>query len=262
MSDGFVFPTSSSFDAALQRLASTSKKSAIDVMRQQARLLFVEVAKITPPGGGKAGETQYGKSAEKVGKLAINRDVHQVYGTPRRAFEDLKATNPSEAGAFWSAYKEGRTAAAAAIVKRELGKSFAPFDGGKVSRSMLGKYIGKDRRKKVIFYITDPANLDAYIKNIQTHVWWLASGWSEALKALGAKLPYGVGKHQSPGQLKVTVTDQMIDITMTNDVRYARQIKNLQSQIDFAMKVRRGSLDRQWQDWMNRLARTSGFRAS
>lgn len=258
MSEGFVFPTSTSFDTALQRLASTSKKSAIEVMRQQAKLLFVEVAKITPPAGGAKGNTLSGRAAEQAGKLAIVRDLHQIYGLPGRAFGDIAAKDQSAAGAFWSAYKEGRMDAAGAIVKRELGKSLVPFDGGKLARG----FRGKKRSKEAVFYITNPASLQTYIRELQQHVWYLASGWSHALRALGAALPYGVGRHHGPGLLKVEATDQRIVITMTNDVRYARQVKNLQSQITFAMKVRSVSLDRQWEDWMKRLARTSGIKAA
>lgn len=258
MSEGFVFPTSTTFDAALQRLASTSKKSAVEVMRQQAKLLFVEVAKVTPPAGGAKGNTLSGKAAEKAGQLAIVRDLHQIYGMPGRAFSDIAAKDQSAADAFWSCYKEGRVEAAGIIVKRELGKSFVPFDGGRLGRG----FRGKKRTKEAVFYITNPAALHEHIQTLQAHVWYLASGWSDALRALGASLPYGVGRHHGPGMLKVEATDQRIVITMTNNVRYARQVKNLQSQITFAMKVRSGALDRQWDDWMKRLARSSGLKAS
>lgn len=255
--DGITIDNSA-FDAALVRLISTSKKSALEVMKQQAKLLFVEVAKVTPPAGGKQGATLQGKAAEQAGKLAIVRDLHQIYGMPGRAYSDLQNVNQASAGAFWSAHKEGRTDDAAQIIKRDLGKSFVPFDGGTLAK----KFQGKKRTKEAIFYISNPEALHAYITQLQQHVWYLASGWSHALSALGAKLPYGVGKHSGPGLLKIELNDQRIGITMTNDVSYARQVKNLQSQINFAMKVRTGSLDRQWSDWMKRLARENGFKAA
>ena len=249
---------SSTFDAALLRLISTSKKSAVEVMRQQARLLFVEVAKVTPPAGGASGNTLQGKAAEQAGKLSIVRDLHQVYGMPGRAHSDiLAAAGPRRAAAFWACYKENRMADAALIVKADLNKSFVPFDGGKSARG----FLGKKRKKEALFYISNPEALNSHIEQLQQHVWYLASGWSSALRALGAKLPYGVGKHSGPGLLKVETNDQRIVITMTNEVSYARQIKNLQSQINFAMKVRTGVLERQWQEWMKRLARESGFKA-
>lgn len=256
--DGIVFKPLDSFDHALRRLVASSKKSALEVMKQQAKLLFVEVAKVTPPAGGAKGNTLQGREAEKAGKLAIVRDLHQIYGMPGRAYSDLQHVSQASAGAFWSAHKEGRTDDAARIIKRDLGKSFVPFDGG----NLATKFRGKKRTKEAVFYITNPEALHAYITQLQAHVWYLASGWSHALAALGAKLPYGVGKHSGPGLLKIELTDERIQITMTNDVRYARQIKNLNAQIQFAMKVRAGSLDRQWEDWMKKLARESGLKAA
>lgn len=253
--DGITI-NSAPFDAALQRLLSTSKKSAVEVLKQQAKLLFVEVAKVTPPAGGKSGNTLSGRAAEQAGQLAIVRDLHQVYGMPGRAYSDLQDVSQGAAGAFWSAHKEGRSEDAGQIVRSHLGKSFVPFDGGKMGKG----FRGKKRGQKAVFYISNPEALQDHISTLQSHVWFLASGWSQALRALGAKLPYGVGKHQGPGLLKVEITEQRLGITMKNDVRYARQIKGLQSQINFALKVRAGKLDRQWEDWMKRLGKQSGFR--
>lgn len=255
MSDGLVI-NSLPFQTALERLISTSKKSAVEVMKQQAKLLFREVALITPPGGGKKGETLKGKAAERAGKLAIVRDVNRIYGTPSKAYDDLAVKSKNIADAFWSAYKNNRTDDAAQIIKSNLGKSFVTFDAGRTAR----KLIGKPTQKKALFYISDPASMAAYIKQAQASVWFLASGWSKALRALGSTLPTGVGKHSAPGTLRVIATDKTIEIRMTNDVRYARQIKNLQAQINFAMKKREGALNRNWQEWMNRLSRTTSTR--
>jgi len=253
--DGLTI-NSAGFDAALLRLISTSKKSALEVMKQQAKLLFVEVAKVTPPAGGKAGATLTGKAAEQAGKLAIVRDLHQIYGMPGRAYSDLQNVSQSAAGAFWSAHKEGRAGDAAQIVKSNLGKSFVPFDGGALAK----KFIGKKRTQAAVFYISNPAALQAHITQLQQHVWYLASGWSHALRALGAKLPYGVSKHSGPGLLKIELNDQRIVITMTNDVRYAKQVKDLQSRVNFALKLRTNTLQRSWDSYLSTMARESGLK--
>lgn len=258
MTEGIVFPIQDQFDHALARLASTSKRTGLEVMKQQARLLFVEVAKVTPPNGGAAGRTLQGREAEKAGKLAITRDLHQIYGLPGRAFSDIQDRDVAAADAFWSAYKGGRMDAAGKIVRKQLGKSFVPFDGGKAGRSLAHK----KRKKEALFYISNPASLAFHIQELQQHVWYLASGWSDALQALGARAPYGVNMHDAPGRLRIVATDDRIEITMINDVRYAREIKGLRDRISFAMKVRVGALDRAWNDWLKRLARDSGFKAA
>lgn len=259
MTEGIVFPLQDQFDHAVARLVSTSKRTALEVTRQQARLLFVEVARVTPPNGGSAGRTLQGREAEKAGRLAIVRDLHQVYGLPGRAASDIRDRSGNDAAdAFWSAYKGGRMDAAGKIVKRVLGKSFVPFDGGKAGRGLAHK----KHKKEALFYITNPASLAFHIRELQQHVWYLASGWSKALSALGARAPYGVNMHDAPGQLRIVATDERIEITMTNDVRYARQITGLRDRISFAMKVRVGAMDRAWEDWLKRLARDSGFKAA
>lgn len=256
---GLTFDTSD-FDHALQRFARTSKRTAAEVMKEQARLLFVEVAKITPPAGGKAGATLQGKAAEKAGQLAIVRDLHQVYGMPGRAYSDiLAAKGPARADAFWSCYKENRMDAAGLIVKADLNKSFVPFDGGKAARG----FLGKKRKKEALFYISNPASLQFHIQELQQNVWHLASGWKAALQELGiTSLPYGIGKGSGQGTLTIEITDDRIVITMTNNVSYARQIKNLNSQIKFAMKVRTGVLQRRWEDYLKRLGPKDGFKIS
>lgn len=258
MFEGIVFPLQLDFEHAIQRVALTSKKTAPAVMKQQAKLLFVEVAKITPPAGGAAGSTLSGKEAEKAGKLAIVRDLHMIYGMPGRAYSDIQDHDQHAADGFWSCYKQGRMDDAAKIVKTHLNKSFVPFDGGRAGRNLAHK----KRKKEALFYITNPDALAAHIRELQQHVWYLASGWSPALRALGANVPYGVNMHNGPGQLHVVANDQTIEITMTNEVRYARDIKGLRDRISFAMKVRVGDLNRAWDDWMKRLARDNGFKAA
>lgn len=249
---------SENYSAALARLASTSKRAAVDVMKQQARLLFVEVAKVTPPAGGKAGNTLQGLKAEKAGKLAIVRDFHMTYGTRSRAYDDIRAAaGEQRAKAFWSQLSNDNLPLASAILKDAVGKSLSPFDGGKAARSM----IGKKRKKEVLFYVSDAEQLAAAIQSAQSHVWHLASGWKDAMEALGAKLPYGIGKGSGQGVLRVTVTDDAIDIRMINQVSYARRLPGLQAQINFAMKVRTGELQRSWDAWIRKLAGETGLKA-
>lgn len=244
------------FDAALVRLATTSKKAASEVMRQQARLLFVEVAKITPPASG--GVT--GKKAEKQGMSAVARDIRSLYGTPSDAYDQISAKSPGQAGAFWFLHSAGEDSQAAEIVKEATGKSFAAFDGGTLhSRTGGGRRRRASNRRAHVFYVRDAAALEAYITEEQGHVWWLASGWAPALQALGARLPYGVGKLPAPGRLKVEITDQRIAITMTNEVSFGRQVRDIERRVQWALNSRTKTLDRAWDFYLKRAAKDSGF---
>ena len=253
MSDGLTI-NSAGFDAALLRLLASSKRSAVAVMKQQAKLLFVEVAKVTPPNH----DSTTGKAAERNAKQKISSDQRLIYGTPSLAFDHLKAKSEPAAAAFWRLYQEGDTQSAAHIVRNITGKSFTAFDGGKVGRNFLAKR--RRSKREVIYYVTEPLALDTHIKDLQQHIWWLASGWAPALRALGAKAPYGVGKVPAPGLLKVEATDQRIVITMSNDVRFARQVKDIQRRIDFALKKRTGTLQRTWDSYLATMARESGLK--
>lgn len=248
------------FEANLLRFMSTSKRAAELVVAEQARLLFVEVAKVTPPNGGAAGATLQGVAAQRAGELAIVRDYHQTYGMPGRAYSDLLSTaGHRTAGAFWACVKEGRTENGAMLIKTHLGKSFVPFDGGQAARGLLGK----KRKKEPLFYISNPDALNAHVANLRKRVWWLASGWRKPLQALEVKsLPYGVNKQNADGWLFTQVDDALIEIKMTNGVSFAPNVKKLRDRIAFAMRVRSGVLERRWNEYIKRLGPKDGFTIS
>ena len=257
--DGLNLNTAA-FDAAVLRLARTSKKAATQVMRDQARLLFVEVAKITPPYGG---GISTGKKAEAQGKAAVSRDISSLYGTPNAAYDLIAAANPNAAKGFWKHHESGNEALAKEIMKDVTGKSFATFDGGTLHRRTAGgRRRRSGNRREPIFYVSNLKELDDYIAEQQTHVWWLASGWADALRALGSKLPYGVGKLNAPGRLKIEANDQRIVITMTNEVKFGREVKDIERRITYALNKRVDALDRRWNNYLNSAAKDAGFSSS
>jgi hypothetical protein len=252
--DGLTL-NSAPFEAAIVRLAATSKKAAAAVMKDQARLLFVEVATLTPPYSG----STTGRAAEKMGKASVESGIRSIYGTPSAAYDLIAAKDTQQAAAFWFHHRQGDDSTASSILRTTTGKSLSPFDGGAL-HERFGKGARRRRqRTAATYYVTSEAALTAYIRQIQEHVWWLASGWAEPLRALGAKLPYGVGKLTTPGNLKVTITDQRIEITMANQVSYGRDVRGIQSRINFAMNKRVGALDRRWESYLNRAAKDAGF---
>lgn len=253
--DGLNLNTAA-FDAAVVRLAMTSKKAAVEVMRDQARLLFVQVAKITPPASGGVA----GRKAEKQGHAAVARDIRSLYGTASDAYDQLAARSPAQAGAFWFLHSAGQDSQAGDIVKTVTGKSFSPFDGGALhNRTGGGRRRRSKARREHVFFVSNPQSLESYIQQEQSHVWWLASGWAPALRALAAKLPYGTGKLAAPGRLRVEVTDQRIAITMTNEVSFGRQVRDIERRVQWALNSRTKTLDRAWDFYLKRAAKDSGF---
>lgn len=250
---------SAPFDHALARLALTSKKAAVDVLRQQAKMVVTNVAKWTPPAGEATG-----KAAEKYGKAAVAGDIRSLYGQPDDAYAEIAKESPAQASAFWFLHQSGEDRAASDVLRAATGNILAPFDGGKFHRSMKRSVIRRRGRGKgnFTFYVSDPKELDAYIQEQQKHIWWLASGWADALTALGGKLPYGVGKHNAPGLLKVEISDQRIIITFGNEVKFASQVKDIERRFRWSMNIQTEKLDRQWKHFIERAGKGAGFKVS
>lgn len=253
--DGLNLRTAA-FDAAVLRLATTSKRAAVDVMKQQARLLFVQVAKITPPNHD--GVT--GRKAEEAGKKAVAADIYSVYGTRGDAYAAVEEKlGEAAAGSFWRHLGAGNVPLANAILSEATGKRMYDFDGGTLHSRVSFKTRRRATRRQM-FFVLNSEDLAAYVAEEQTHVWWLASGWQDALKALGAKPPFGADKHGSaPGRLRVEVTDQRIVIAMENRVKYGREVRDIERRINAALNYRTGTLDRQWEYYLNRAAKDAGF---
>lgn len=246
MSEGITV-TNTKHEAALERLLATSKKTAEEVLTQRARTVFKTVAKYTPPGHAGV----LGKAAERHAQAKVAADIYGLYGTPSEAYDAVAQKSPGDAQAFWYLLKHEDVAGASQIVRETTGSIIAPFDDGKHHRRNFRR-----RGNKFRFFVSDPQHLAKYVEWMQAEVWWLASGWEDALSALGVKgLPYGVGKHDAPGTLKVEISDQRIVITMVNQVGFASRVKDIKRRIAWAMELDADTMQRQWDHYMQTLAR-------
>lgn len=248
--------TSDRHSLAFQRMAASSKKLLPDLLKAEAKIIFTNVAKFTPPAS--AGVT--GRAAGKQGRDKVAADIRSLYGTPSDAYEAIHT--PAKASAFWFLHQQHDDTAAQAILREAAGKSFGPFDDGTLHRR---NPPGRSRRRRrdnrdAIYFVTDPAALSAYIVKEQGHVWWMASGWREGLQRLGAKLPTGVGSLPAPGYLKVIITGTKLEITMGNEVKFARQVRDIERRVQWAINRRADALDRMWKAYIDKLANTTGLR--
>jgi hypothetical protein len=238
---------SASYEAALARLASTSRKAAVDVVRQEFGLMLTEVAKYTPP----ASEDVTGKKAEMQGKAAVAADVYATYGTPSDAYDAVAASNPARADAFWALHQAGDNGAARQVVREATGRNLSRFDGGAAhKRQRIG--IRRRRRTAPLFFVADPEELAAYVAEVQGKVWWLASGWAPALRALGRPLPTGVGKGGAPGTLRVRADGERIEVTAIDAVGWASKVGGIERRIRWAMSRRANTLQRRWDHFIER----------
>lgn len=254
--DGFSV-RNTAHEQGLQRVMSTSKRVAVDVLKSEARIVFKNVALYTPPAH--AGVT--GRSAETHAKAKVAADIRALYGTPGEAY-DLLPQSTGVADAFWSHYKQGEISEANDILRGTTGSIIYPFDDGAFHKKNF-----RQRRRGgsgFRFFVSDPEELDLYIKFSQEQIWFLASGWQDALTALGAtSLPYGTAKHpEAPGGLRVDISSGAIEIAMRNDVTYARQIKDFSRRIQWAMQIRADRMQKNWDNYLEKLAAGSGFKKS
>lgn len=248
--DGFHV-RSSAFEAGLQRVLMTSKRAAVDVLKSEARIVFTNVARYTPP----AHAGTLGKAAESHAKVKVAADINSLYGTPSEAY-DLLPQHNGQADAFWGYYKRGEIREASDLLRSATGSILAPFDAGVHHRRNFRR-----RARNFRFFVSDPEELALYVQMEQENIWWLASGWENALAALGVKgIPYGVQKHDAPGRLKVDITTGSIEITMTNEVAYARQVKDIQRRIKWAMEVRADRMQNTWDNYLAKIAGESGLK--
>lgn len=251
MSEGIIV-TSSKHEAALQRLISTSKKTAVEVVKQRAKIVFKTVAKYTPP----AHAGVLGRSAQAHGRAKVAADIYSLYGTPGEAFDAVQAKDPGQAQSMWWLHKHGDTAGASQIVRETTGSALAPFDDGKHHRRNFRR-----RGRNFRFFVSDPKALAAYVKEQQQHVWWLGSGWFNALSALGVKgIPFGINAHITPGTLRVDISEKSIAVTMINKVGFASQVKDINRRILWAMNQDADTMQRMWDNYMSTLARQSGMK--
>jgi hypothetical protein len=261
MSSGIII-SSAKHDAALQRLLSTSKRGVVAVCRQEFGIILENVAKFMPPAVLSQNVT--GKQAEKVGKAAVSRDIRSIYGTPGDAYSLItRHEGTAKASAFWFMHSTGQDETAAQILKAATGKYFSPFDGGKAHGGTQGgrKRRSKDRREH-IYYVRNPQSLESYIQQEESRVWWFASGWAPALRALGRHLPYGVDRGGGPGTLQVSITEHHVEVKAIDQISYASKIYKIEDIVRRAMDFRAERLQRNWDNWMSTLARETGLKVT
>lgn len=251
MPDGITV-TNTKHEASLQRLLSTSKRGAVDVLKDRAKTVFKTVAMYTPP----AHAGTLGKAAETHARAKIATDIYSIYGTPNDAYEAVQAKSPGLADPMWWLLKHGDIKGASDIVRETTGSIIAPFDDGAHHRRNFRR-----RGRNFRFFVSDPKNLKAYVQLEQEQVWWLASGWEPALSALGVRgIPYGIGKHNSPGTLRVEISTSLLSITMVNNVGFAGQVKDFERRIAWAMDIDVDTMQRMWDHYMKVLAGEVGMK--
>jgi hypothetical protein len=209
----------SKFNEALRRFQETSKRSVAQNLKNQARLLVIEMAQRTPPG-----DFTGGKWKRVAGERAIKGDISKIMvpsekvgsrTDPRRLHEQFRRTR------------------------------------GRVKTDLRAGVASKDRRWRV-------SGLKIYIDTVKKRVGYMASGWKTAALRLGGSLPAWIMRHNAPGYGQIIVEGNRVGFEMANQgTRDLQGIVNRRAQA--ALKKRYWQMIKQVDNAQKLAAQDSGF---
>ena len=136
----------------------------------------------------------------------------------------------------------------------------------KVQRTDIAALHASRRRRGRVTSVIRPRilvpmdALRAYIRQKQTHVGHLASGWNTAAARLGYQPPAWIWRNDGPGAIEIRVTARDIVIRATNRVPWASEISMLERRLQTALNIQRGKRERRPASSPAKAAARSGFR--
>lgn len=185
------------FSRSLVRFYRQFSGDLAKIIRAQARLVAVNLVFQTQPFGGskptpgKQADEQI--SGKQLGEGAIQRDLNDLYTTPKRVFYLIREHSVQAAKAFYRLMTERKFLQAQNILDRLQvtglrGVRVGDFDAGALHRSRLRPIPGRPRIKtnqKPELIVPDQKAINAYAKEIQKRVGMAKAGWAHCAQQLG-----------------------------------------------------------------------------
>ena len=198
----------SKIKAAFARLNGDEKKKILDkVVRNDAQGFVRDVVAITPPGSQK-GLLKVGGGGMKAGKIAVYRDLKQVF----EPLDDSLVDHAVESGMWGNTQrlfvkKDGTVYGCEQSLFRPDTNDGELYDHHR-------RYFKGGRMTKVRTFGMDQANsigkwkfitklvirrsaFNSYLKYVYEKIGSLAGGWAKAAKKLNVRLPKEVTRHAS-----------------------------------------------------------------
>ena len=251
------------FRFALRRLADATQRDIGDVVRQQARLIAVNLAYQTQPFGDAAGKAK--------GQNRVRRDIGHVYRGASYAFEDVEKSSGGSNAAreWWYLVKNNRMDQAVEVLQRlnlagySKDITIGVFDGGlRHQQARTGGRKQVSNRRKIDFVVTNQGALSQYLKKIQQRVGTAKGGWAACAKLIG-------GTRGIPGwvsrQTSRLATGSVVDntrstrnpfVSMTNGVPWIDKCLN-DGQMQRAFDIQKEKM----LSYIDRVIRSAGRRA-
>lgn len=208
---------------------------AVDVVRTQARLLFTQVVKFTPPR----------KSTQ--GKAAVERDV-------RRAMFPLEIEDAKTEG-FAKAVRSNDLEAINAIIHNSggwKGWEARHFDKGLHERARDRR--GRVRRRQKI-YVPEAKRVRGYIREKKRNVGMAKGAWTKALEAVGGKVPSWArraGEHHGRADTSRLRNTRFPSITGLNQAASSSQTRR---PLANAIRVRIGKMENDVRQRLRKISR-------
>ena len=212
------------FRAAFKQWMFRSQKTTIACLRHQAKLFVRDIVRITPPGHsvkvrendprwrpGKTVRIVTQAEARRIGQNVIKANIARVMKAGRRR------TIADSAQTIHQRFRNKRGRVAVDLRK------------------------GGDRR-----YVVPSGELKAEIQRSLDNVGVLASGWNAAASELGLKMPEWIGRHgTNRGQISIKLDPRNMSIKITNAVRFAGNVRDLERRVNWALMNRARQMDKQ-----------------
>lgn len=198
------------FKSNLRRYAVISGKSIFDAVKEESKIVAQKLTAITPP-----------KSA-KQGKVRVKSDIERVYLKSQWFTETFSFKNEK----LGEKVKQAVRKKAAEILNTLFDRSpklnrihIESFD-----ESIHARFRKKGRVPKGVapfsYPLTDQSKVTAYVKQKETRVGSVKSGWAYCVKVLGGSVAKWVDKGNNGTVIK---EEKESTVTLINNVPYASE---------------------------------------
>jgi hypothetical protein len=212
------------FKEAFAKFQSTSKRSVATNLRQQGKLIAVDIAKRTPPGDFQA--TGWKRIA---GETSIKADLAKIM-KPTKTLGTKKRATRFDPQRIHKEYRRKR---------------------GRVQTDLRR---GKDERFRI-----EAATFTIYRNRVLQRVGYMAAGWAKAAQFLGASMPGWITRHSAPGAGTVNVRGEDIELELTNAAVYPDSRGLVDRRAVAALKKRYWAMVKQADNYIKMAAQEAGF---
>ena len=208
---------------AFARFQETSKRSVATNLRQQGKLIAVDIAKRTPPGDFQASGWK-----RTAGENTVKADIAKIM----RPWNNPRArTDP-----------------------QRIHKEYRRKRGRVVTRLNKGQ---KDERWRI-----DAQTYRIYLDQVKKRVGYMAAGWAKAAAFLGASIPNWITRHSAPGSGAVNIRGENIELDLTNNAVYADSRGLVDRRAVAALKKRYWAMIKQADNYLKMAAKEAGLDAT